>query len=56
MSKGIEMDKEWMAEDDLRTLIRAEEIKKDAKRYAAAKAMAKKRKAEMEVIAKMAKD
>lgn len=30
------MDKEWMAENDLRTLIDAEKIKKDKNRYAAA--------------------
>lgn len=31
----------WQAEDDLRTLLRAEEIKKDKKRLAAARNMAK---------------
>lgn len=32
---------DWRAEDDLRTLLRAAEIKKDPKRLAAAKAKAK---------------
>lgn len=31
----------WQAEDDLRTLLRAEEIKKDKKRLASARTMAK---------------
>lgn len=36
-----EVDKAWQAEDDLRTLQRALEINKDAKRLAAAKALAR---------------
>jgi hypothetical protein len=32
-----EMDRDWRAEDDMRTLARAEEIKADKKRFAAAK-------------------
>ncbi|MCO7556196.1 hypothetical protein [Metapseudomonas otitidis] len=44
MSKGsapqvAESDK-WRIEDDLRTLLRAEEIKKDSKRMAAVRRMA----------------
>jgi len=41
--RGIAMDKEWQAEDDMRALVRAEEIRKDPKRLKAAQAMAKKR-------------
>jgi len=36
-----EVDKAWQAEDDLRTLQRALEVNKDAKRLAAAKALAR---------------
>lgn len=42
---------DWMAEDDMRTLMRAEEIRKDSKRLAAAKAMAKKKLAEIQAVA-----
>ena len=45
-------DKKWQAEDDLRTVARAEEIKKDAKRMAAVKELAKEKMSEMEKIAK----
>ena len=48
MAKAKSVDKlttvdDWQAEDDMRTLMRAEEIKRDAKRLAAAKACAKKK-------------
>jgi ribosomal protein L19E len=33
---------EWQAQDDMRTLVEAEKIKKDPKRFAAARACAKK--------------
>ena len=46
----VENDK-WQVEDDLRTLCRAEEIKKDPKRYAKAKAMAKEKMMEHASIA-----
>lgn len=36
-------NRDWQAESDLDTLIRAEEIEKDAKRFAAAKKVAKQR-------------
>lgn len=43
-SKAISAaDTSWQAEDDMRTLMRAEEIKRDPKRLAAAKACAKKK-------------
>lgn len=38
---------DWQTEDDLRTLMRAEEIEKDPKRYKAAKELAKKKLLEM---------
>ena len=48
MNKGISMDKEWQARDDMETLMRAAEIQRDKDRMAAAKAMAKKRYAQLE--------
>lgn len=44
-------DSEWMAEEDVRTLARAEEIKRNPSRWARAKAMAKKKLAEIQAIA-----
>lgn len=41
-------DNDWRAEEDMRTLARAEEVKKDPKRYKAALACAKEKIAEME--------
>ena len=49
--RGIAMDKEWQAEDDMRTLVRAEEIRKDTKWLKAAQAMAKKRADELKSLA-----
>lgn len=47
MAKGsvmaIPADKEWQIESDLRTLMEAEKIEKDEKRFKAAKELAKKR-------------
>lgn len=47
MAKGSVMamsaDKEWQIESDLRTLMEAEKIEKDEKRFKAAKELAKKR-------------
>ena len=43
-------DHDWQAEDDMRTLARAEEIKRDPKRLAAAKAAAKKKLEEVAAI------
>lgn len=42
---------DWQAEEDLRTLMRCEEIEKDPKRYKAAKDLAKKKLLEMASIA-----
>jgi hypothetical protein len=44
-------DAKWRAEDDMRTLARAEEVKADPKRLAAAKKMAKEKLAELQSIA-----
>jgi hypothetical protein len=44
MAKGaipMKPDEEWAAENDLRTLLEAEKIEKDPKRFKAAKEMAK---------------
>lgn len=38
---GLSIDKEWRAEDDMRTLVEAEAIRKDPKRLAAARRKAK---------------
>ena len=43
-------ERDWQAEDDLRTLQRAIEIEKDPKRYAAAKKLAKEKLAEIKEI------
>lgn len=40
-TSGIAMEKSWQAEEDMRTLARAEEIRKDPKRLKAALAKAK---------------
>lgn len=44
-------DQNWQAESDLRTLMDAEAIEKDTKRYAAACALAKKKMLDMAAIA-----
>jgi len=44
-------DDDWRAESDLRTLIEAEKIKKDKKRYAAAKEVAKNQLMEVAAVA-----
>lgn len=44
----------WRAEDDMRTLARAEEVKADPKRLAAAKKMAVSKLAEMKAVANLA--
>lgn len=47
---------EWRAEDDLRTLLEAEKIKKDSKRFKAAQAMAKAKMAAMNNVASGGKE
>ena len=48
---AIEMDKEWEAEDDVRTLMRAEEIRADKGRMEKAKALAAKKAAAVSKLA-----
>ena len=55
MKKGIramstKSEAEWQAEEDMRTLMRAEEIRKDPKRLKAAKDAAKKKLEEMKAV------
>lgn len=45
-----QIDRDYQAEDDVRTLARAEEIKADKKRFAAAQTCAKRKIEEMENI------
>lgn len=52
---SIDSDKSWQAEDDLRTLIRAEQIRADPKRLAAAKKKAKERQSELSALDELAK-
>lgn len=53
MSKctAISEDKKWRAESDLRTLVEANEIKKDRKRFEAAQKLASEKSLEMGGIA-----
>lgn len=44
-------DDKWRAESDMRTLVEAEEIRRDSKRFAAAQACAKKKIADMKSVA-----
>lgn len=46
---------DWRAEDDMRTLARAEEVKNDPARYKAALAMAKEKMAELAELVGQAK-
>ncbi|MGH8446871.1 MAG: hypothetical protein ACREVL_16485 [Solimonas sp.] len=41
----------WQTEEDMRTLLRAEEVKRDPKRFAAAKKLAAEKLKEMETVA-----
>ena len=49
VGNSVDQDK-WQAEDDMRTLARAEEIRKDSKRFKAAVAMAKEKVKELEAL------
>ena len=54
MTKAMNvMEKKWQAEEDARTLRRAEEIKSDAKRMTAAKQCAQKEMDAMKSVVKM---
>lgn len=48
---GVYDDAKWRAEDDMRTLARAEEVRRDPARLAAAKKMAREKLAELQAIA-----
>lgn len=47
----IGADPEWQIKDDMRTLVRADEIRKDPKRFAAAKKAAKEELASLKKVA-----
>ena len=47
---GYPGEYDWRAEDDMRTLARAVEIRNDPKRFAAARKCAKKKMAEMQKV------
>lgn len=53
---AIKPDEEWRAEADLHTLIEAEKIKADPKRYAKAQAIAKKKMMEVAKVASEGND
>ncbi len=46
----VSNEKKWQVEDDLRTLVNAESIKKDSKRMSACRAMAKEKMAAMGAV------
>lgn len=46
----MKSEDEWRVEDDLRTLMRAEEVKKDPKRHKAALAKAKEKLTELQSL------
>lgn len=48
---GVHDDAKWRAEDDMRTLARAVEIRRDPARLAAAKKMAREKLAELQTVA-----
>ncbi len=52
---GIEMNKDWQAESDMRALAEAEEIRKDPKRLKAALAKAKEKIEELQRLQSPAK-
>jgi hypothetical protein len=51
LNETVPSNDDWQAEDDLRTLMRAEEIKADPKRCDRARALAKKRMTEVAKVA-----
>lgn len=51
MAKSLGMDQNWQAESDLRTLVEAEAIEKDAKRMKAVRELAKQKLQDMAAIA-----
>ncbi len=51
LNETVPSNDDWQAEDDLLTLMRAEAIKADPKRYDRARALAKKRMTEVAKVA-----
>lgn len=51
LGNAVQMDKDWQADNDLRTLLEAEEIRENPKRLSAAKAVAKEKLVDMAKIA-----
>lgn len=56
LAAPIGYDTDWQCEEDLRTLVRAEEIKNDPKRFAKVTALAKKKMMDMAAVATDDKD
>lgn len=52
MAKLTAQEKEWQAQSDLTTLVSADKIQADAKRFAAAKAESKRQQAALKKVAK----
>ena len=52
----VKMEDDWQTESDLRTLMEAEKIEKDTKRFEKAKALAKKKLLEVASIASESND
>lgn len=49
---ALREENEWRVQDDLRTLLEAKKIQKDAKRMAKVRALAKQKMADMQALAK----
>ncbi|MEH6501766.1 hypothetical protein [Halopseudomonas aestusnigri] len=49
---AMKEEDEWRAQDDLRTLLEARKIQKDAKRMAKVRALAKQKMADMQALTK----
>lgn len=53
-SAALKEEDEWRAQDDLRTLLEARKIQKDAKRMAKVRALAKQKMADMQALTERA--
>jgi hypothetical protein len=51
-ASALKEEDEWRAQDDLRTLLEAKKIQKDAKRMAKVRALAKQKMADMQALTK----
>lgn len=51
-TSALKEEDEWRAQDDLRTLLEAKKIQKDAKRMAKVRALAKQKMADMQALTK----